>query len=126
MFRHMPPTVRGSDRRIQSRYRRRVEPEPNPDAVVTSFAAAGSTLVAEIQGTGRTTFVLIHGIGMGRTVFADAARHLHRHGRVIAVDLPGYGEAPEPARTPAIERMADLVAAFLDRKSTRMNSSPSC
>lgn len=90
-----------------------MEPELTDDAAVGSFAHAGATLVAETQGTGTTTYVLVHGIGMGRSVFADAARHLRRHGRVVAVDLPGYGEAPEPARTPTIERMADLVAAYL-------------
>jgi len=90
-----------------------VEPEPSQSASVSTFAAAGCTLVAEADGTGTTTFVLVHGIGMGRSVFADAAAHLRRHGRVVAVDLPGYGEAPEPPRTPSIERMADLVAAFL-------------
>lgn len=90
-----------------------MDPELTDDAVVGSFTAAGATLVAETQGTGATTYVLIHGIGMGRSVFADAARHLRGHGRVIAIDLPGYGEAPEPERTPTIERMADLVAAYL-------------
>ena len=34
-------------------------------------------------------------------------------GRVIALDLPGFGEAPEPARTFTMERHADLVAAYL-------------
>lgn len=90
-----------------------MEPELSEAALVSSFSSAGCTLVAEAQGTGDTTFVLVHGIGMGRSVFADAARHLRRNARVIAVDLPGYGEAPEPPRTPAIERLADLVAAFL-------------
>lgn len=80
---------------------------------VATFSYGGATLVAEALGTGATTFVLVHGIGMGRSVFLDAARHLGRHGRVVAVDLPGYGEAPEPPRTPTIERMADLVAAYL-------------
>jgi pimeloyl-ACP methyl ester carboxylesterase len=90
-----------------------MQPEPIADASVASFSAAGATLVAETQGTGATTFVLVHGIGMGRSVFADAVHHLRRHGRVVAIDLPGYGEAPEPPRTPTIERMADLVAAYL-------------
>ena len=79
---------------------------------VEEFAHAGATLIAERRGSGRCVYVLVHGIGMGRTVFADLARHLG-DGEVIALDLPGYGEAPEPARVLTIERMADLVAAYL-------------
>ncbi|MGP3534442.1 alpha/beta fold hydrolase [Microbacterium sp. RD1] len=90
-----------------------MEPELSDTASVSSFSHDGSVLVAEAAGAGERTFVLVHGIGMGRSVFADAARLLRRHGHVIAVDLPGYGEAPEPSRTPTIERMADLVAAYL-------------
>jgi pimeloyl-ACP methyl ester carboxylesterase len=76
------------------------------------FAHAGATIIAERRGAGRHVYVLVHGIGMGRTVFADLARHLG-DGEVIALDLPGYGEAPEPARVLTIERMADLVSAYL-------------
>ena len=80
---------------------------------IRSFAHDGATLVAEERGGGSRTFVLIHGIGMGRTVFADLIEQLLPHGRVVAVDLPGYGEAPEPPRTPTMERNADIVAAYL-------------
>jgi pimeloyl-ACP methyl ester carboxylesterase len=84
-------------------------------AIVTvrHFLHDGATLVAEEQGSGPRTFVLIHGIGMGRTVFAGLTEQLLPHGRVVAVDLPGYGEAPEPPRTPTMERNADVVAAYL-------------
>jgi len=79
---------------------------------VERFAHAGATLVVEREGRGSPVYVLVHGIGMGRSVFADLARHLY-DGEVVAVDLPGYGEAPEPARVLTIERTADLVAAYL-------------
>lgn len=82
-------------------------------AHVARFSSGGATLVAEASGSGTRTFVLIHGIGMGRSVFADLIRHLLPHGRVVAIDLPGYGEAPEPPRTLTIERNADVVAALL-------------
>ena len=82
-------------------------------AHVTRHSAGGATLVAEATGSGERTFVLIHGIGMGRSVFADLTRQLLPHGRVVAIDLPGYGEAPEPPRTLTIERNADVVAALL-------------
>ncbi len=90
---------------------------PTDDGDLEHFAHAGLELVAEARGDcdATTTFVLVHGIGMGRKVFADLVRLLQPHGRVIAIDQPGYGEAPEPPRTPTMERTADLVAAYLRR-----------
>ncbi|SDG75486.1 alpha/beta fold hydrolase [Microbacterium pygmaeum] len=85
----------------------------------TRFSYAGATLVAETVGTGPLVYLLIHGIGMGRTIFGDLTTHLTAgdvdgsDSTVIAVDLPGYGEAPEPVRTLTIERTADLIAAYL-------------
>lgn len=76
------------------------------------FTHAGATLVAERRGHGSPVYVLVHGIGMGRSVFADLTRHLDG-AQVIAVDMPGYGEAPEPERVLTIERNADLIAAYL-------------
>lgn len=82
-------------------------------ALPREFAFAGATLVVERHGSGQPAYVLVHGIGMGRSVFGDLADHLDGAGEVIAVDLPGYGEAPEPRRVLTIERTADLVAAYL-------------
>lgn len=79
----------------------------------TAFTHRGATLIWEARGSGEPTFVLVHGIGMGRTVFTGLAELFAAHGRAIAIDLPGYGEAPEPPRTLTIERLADTVAAFL-------------
>ena len=90
---------------------------PTRDGAIEEFTHDRSTLIAERRGRdGSTaTLVLVHGIGMGRKVFADLVRRFDDDSLVVAVDLPGYGEAPEPARTPTIERMADLVAAYLRR-----------
>jgi pimeloyl-ACP methyl ester carboxylesterase len=84
-------------------------PGPPPYA----FTHAGATLVVEEQGHGGHAFVLIHGLGMGRGVFQELAGILADHGRVLAMDLPGYGEAPEPPRVLTMQRTADLVAALL-------------
>lgn len=89
---------------------------PDIGGEVSTFREAGVTFVVEESGTGgvgRPVFVLVHGIGMGRSVFSGLAAQLGRQGRVIAVDQPGYGEAPEPPRTPTMERSADLLAALL-------------
>lgn len=83
---------------------------------VESFTDDGVTLVAETHEGTTPVFVLVHGMGMGRSVFADLAQRLISTGTVIAIDQPGYGEAPEPDRTPTIERTADLVAAFLRQR----------
>lgn len=75
------------------------------------FERSGATLIAETFGEGDHTFLLLHGIGMGRSVYLDLTQRLQ--GRVIAMDLPGFGEAPEPERTFTMERHADFVAAYL-------------
>lgn len=79
------------------------------------FEHGGATLVYEDFGTGNRPIVLLHGIGMGRSVYIDLIERLSERGghRVIGIDLPGFGEAPEPVRTLTMERHADLVAAFL-------------
>lgn len=75
------------------------------------YEYGGATLIAETFGEGEHTFLLLHGIGMGRSVYLDVVQRLK--GRVIALDLPGFGEAPEPSRNLTMERHADLVAAYL-------------
>lgn len=80
-------------------------------ADIGEFAYAGATLVHEDFGAGPRPIVLVHGIGMGRSVYLDLTSRLG--GRIIGLDLPGFGEAPEPARTLTMERHADLVAAYL-------------
>lgn len=70
-------------------------------------------MVVERTGDGPRTFLLVHGIGMGRRMFDDLTPHLRPHGAVVAVDLPGYGDAPEPPATPTMERLGDLIAALV-------------
>ena len=89
---------------------RLLAPEGAPASVV-EFVHGGSTLIAEDFGSGERPYVLIHGIGMGRSVYVDFVDRLP--GRIVAVDLPGFGEAPEPTRTLTMARHADLLAAFL-------------
>ncbi|MBN9178093.1 MAG: alpha/beta fold hydrolase [Microbacterium sp.] len=88
---------------------------PTDDGEIETFTHDGASLIAERRGDAAAsrTLVLVHGIGMGRKVFADLSLRAEDDALVVAVDLPGYGDAPEPARTPTIERMADLVAAYL-------------
>lgn len=101
---------------------RPVEHLLDPASTVEEFTYAGATLVAEAIGapTGDDAsahpFLLLHGIGMGRSVYIDFVSHLD--GRVVALDLPGFGEAPEPVRTLTMERHADLIATWMRASGT--------
>lgn len=92
---------------------RLLAPEGVPVSIV-EFHHGGATMITESFGEGGHPFVLLHGIGMGRSVFVDLATHLP--GSYIGIDLPGFGEAPEPERVLTMERHADLVATFLRRQ----------
>lgn len=67
----------------------------------------------DFAGPAGRTFVLIHGIGMGRIVFTEVAEILAAHGRVLVPDLPGFGDSPEPGTTTRIEETAELIAHFI-------------
>ncbi|HEY0246810.1 MAG TPA: alpha/beta fold hydrolase [Gryllotalpicola sp.] len=85
----------------------------------------GGELVARFEQDGRTmvytrsgadvgdTFVLVHGIGMGHRVFRDLAEELGSAGTVYAVDLPGFGDSPEPGSALDMPASGDFLAAFV-------------
>ncbi len=87
------------------------------EASLVEFSRDEATLIAESFGDGRRPFVLLHGIGMGRSVYIDLVAHLP--GRVIGIDLPGFGEAPEPAEPLSMPAHAEVVAAFLRERGER-------
>jgi pimeloyl-ACP methyl ester carboxylesterase len=66
--------------------------------------------LTETAGPGDRVFVLVHGIGMGRAVFDDLAAALAVRGRVLAFDLPGFGDSPEPGTAMSLETTAAVVA----------------
>lgn len=65
------------------------------------------------SGSAHRTFVLVHGIGMGRVVFDGISGRLAAEGRVLAVDLPGFGNSPEPGTAATLEQTAEVVAQFV-------------
>lgn len=67
--------------------------------------------------TGRVserTFLLVHGIGMGISYFAQLSQELESHGRVVALDLPGFGDAPEPLDALSMAQMGALLIDFVE------------
>ncbi len=73
----------------------------------------------DVRGDGRETFVMLHGIGMGRIVFRDVDEILASEGRVLAVDLPGFGDSPEPGSAATLEETAEVIAGFIRDETER-------
>src|SRR5215468_3102653 len=72
-------------------------------------------LIASDVGQGPVV-VLLHAFPLSRFMWQpqkDALRDLYR---VIAPDLPGFGDSPPPMGTPTVEGYADAVAGLLDDK----------
>lgn len=63
----------------------------------------------ELQGAGPMTFFFLHGVGGTGKMWASQMRHLHRYGRMIAVDLPGFEGG---AMQESIQDLSDYAPLF--------------
>ena len=61
--------------------------------------------------------VLVHGLVVSSRMVEPFATVLGRHFRVIAPDLPGFGESMKPARALTVPELADALAAWLRTQS---------
>ena len=72
--------------------------------------------VTVITESGKHTgpgYVLVHGIGMGHRYWSALADELGKTGRVYALDLPGFGDAPEPPEPLDMRASGDLLAELV-------------
>jgi pimeloyl-ACP methyl ester carboxylesterase len=72
-----------------------------------------STLAHEDRGDG-SAIVFLHGHPFSRAMWALQVEALSDEFRVIAPDLPGYGESPPLAQVMSMRRFADAVLELLD------------
>jgi len=63
-------------------------------------------------GEGSRTLVLIHGMGGRWQHWLETIPFLSQHGRVLALDLPGFGNSELPADGISLDGYADTVAAL--------------
>lgn len=78
------------------------------------FERAGRTTLVYRSGiSGGANFVLIHGIGMGRAYWSRLAHRLERAGTVYTLELPGFGDAPEPEEALSIPETGALVGELI-------------
>jgi len=68
----------------------------------------------EEAGRGRPV-VWLHAFPLDRQMWRGQLKALSPSGRMIAVDLRGFGESSQFTEEPSIDRMADDVALLLDR-----------
>jgi len=81
---------------------------------VRSVAIPGFT-IAYLDGGRGEPLVLVHGIGADKSNFAAVAPWLRGLGRIVALDLPGFGESSKPLDADySIETQADRLGQFLD------------
>ncbi len=65
------------------------------------------------QGQGSTAVLLLHGIGGGKSVWAETLPVLAAAGvRAVAMDFPGYGDSPG---APTLAAMVDAVGSLVAR-----------
>lgn len=73
-----------------------------------------NAVVTVDTGSGDTTYLLVHGIGVSSRSFERLVPVLARSARVVAVDLPGFGRNPKPGHPMGVEDFAAAVAAVVD------------
>lgn len=58
-------------------------------------------------------FVLVHGFGVSSRYFGPLAKELSQYGRVLVLDLPGFGATEDPEESPRIGGFAHVVNATI-------------
>ena len=66
-------------------------------------------------GTGKKCVLFLHGWGANITLFNNAISFLSPHFRVIAPDLPGFGESDEPKEPWSVDNYVDFVISFCEK-----------
>ena len=84
-------------------------------ALLVATMATVTALPHSRTGKG-PAIVLVHGLGGDRHAWDDVARELAKSFTVVAVDLPGHGEAPAPATFDADEIARRIVETVRQEK----------
>lgn len=68
----------------------------------------------EWEGPAQHTFVLVHGLGGAHLQWVLVAPLLQKYGRVLALDLPGFGRSPREGRSSKLTANRALLSRFLE------------
>lgn len=64
------------------------------------------------------TILMLHGFGADKDNWLRFARHFTERYRVIAIDLPGFGDSSKPAASYDVGTQVERVAAFTQARPT--------
>jgi len=78
----------------------------------------GSVAYREWEGPPETTFVMVHGLGGAHVNWVRVAPGLAGIGRVLALDLPGFGWSPRQGRGSGMMDLRRTLSRFLERVGT--------
>ncbi|MEX0983962.1 MAG: alpha/beta fold hydrolase [Actinomycetota bacterium] len=70
------------------------------------------------DGPAETTFVLVHGLGGSHLNWVQVAPGLSGLGRVLALDLPGFGTSPIAGRGTGLMDLRRSLAGFIESEAT--------
>jgi len=79
----------------------------------------GPVHYVEWEGSRERTFVLVHGLGGVYLNWALVGPGLSRLGRVLALDLAGFGRTPTAGRSSRLSANRELLSRFVDEVATR-------
>ncbi len=74
-------------------------PQDLADADSKFILVNGIKIHYKEYGYGENTYVLVHGFGAGTFSFNNVSRELAKYGRVVALDLPGFGLSQRPTNS---------------------------
>lgn len=74
---------------------------------------AGHSLAHRSSGQG-TAVLFLHNGGTSSTIWRHQMEALSDRHRVVAVDLPGFGDSPRPTDPLDLNQLVELVAAFIE------------
>jgi pimeloyl-ACP methyl ester carboxylesterase len=93
-------------------------PRPRPTHRAEWLDAGGVSVRTVRAGEGDTTLLLLHGYGESLTTWRAVFDRLARNGRVIAIDLPGFGGSAKPDVSYSLPAMTERLSQFIDRWTT--------
>jgi pimeloyl-ACP methyl ester carboxylesterase len=83
-------------------------------ATTREFRSGGRVVVIRQSGLADgPDYVLVHGLGMAHEYWDGLADELETTGTVYALDLPGFGDAPEPAEPLGMPESGELIAELI-------------